>query len=55
MTTKPKRPAHRPRLPPGEALVVVTIRVTQEQRAKYRRLSAKLGPKIRRVIDREKE
>jgi hypothetical protein len=55
MTTKPKRPAHRPTLPPGERLVVLTIRVSEEQKAKHRRLSAKLTPKIRRVIDREKE
>ena len=50
--TNPKRPAHRPKLPEGEALVVATVRVTVAQKAKLRRL----GPqRVRDWIDRAKE
>ena len=52
MTAPKKRPAHHPRLPPGEALVVVTLRVTEEQRAKLRRIGAQ---RVRNWIDRAKE
>ena len=58
MTTKrrkppaPPRPAHRPPLPDGERLVVATVRVTVEQKAKLRRLGAQ---RVRQWIDRAKE
>ncbi len=52
MTPPTGRPPGRPPLPPGERMVTVTVRVTQEQKDKLARIGVQ---RLRDWLDRAKE